>query len=345
MERRMLPGRVRARRAAAALLALALAAAVAACGGDDDDDAGGDAPTEGTTGGDAEDLTLTLAHPERGELTFDALAAGDPDAAREGRLVLLLHGFPETDEAYREFLPDLADAGYYAVAFNQRGYSPGARPDEVEAYNIVELVGDVTGVADELGADSFHLVGHDWGGAVAWVTAVLDPDRVTTLTALSTPHPDAMNDAIADPEHPQSAASGYMETFRAEGSEDGFLTDGAESFEATFGGGGGIPEDKVAAYAEVLATPEALGAALDWYRANPLPSPARIGATTVPTLYMWGTEDIAFARETAEATADLVDAPYTFRELEGQGHWLPETAAPDVLADLLPHLESADPTG
>lgn len=322
----------------AAGLAFPIAAAVAACSGSSSD---GAPPTHPADQNEVTPMAITVDHPELGALTFDALHAGDPEAAAEGRLVILLHGFPETAEAYRDFLVPLADAGYYAVAVTQRGYSPGARPENVEAYNIFEMVGDVTSIATQLGAQEYHLVGHDWGGAVAWLAAALNPDAVSSLTALSTPHPDAMNEAVVDPASPQLEAFGYMETFRAEGSEQQFLTDGADSFTAIFGAGG-LPADKVERYAEVLATPEALRAALNWYRANPLPAPARIGDTRVPTLYVYGVDDIAFLPATARATGDLVDAPYTYRELEGYGHWLPETAAAEIIPDLIDHLGSVE---
>lgn len=139
--------------------------------------AAGSAPGSGRPGGSAgPDATATPARttpaavterqvriqdPDLGTLTFDALAAGDPARAGDGRLVLLLHGFPETDESYRAFLPALADAGYYAVAPNQRGYSPGARPDGVDAYAIDHLTSDTLALATALGADRFQLVGHD----------------------------------------------------------------------------------------------------------------------------------------------------------------------------------------
>lgn len=327
-----------------AVVAFLIAAAVAACGGTSRD---GDAPPTdpADVAADQNEVTpmaITVDHPELGALTFDALHAGDPDAAADGRLVILLHGFPETSEAYRDFLVPLADAGYYAVAVSQRGYSPDARPEAIDAYNVVEMVGDVTSIATQLGAQEYHLVGHDWGGAVAWLTAAFAPDAVSSLTALSTPHPDAINEAVADPTGPQAAAFGYMEVWRAEGSEQQFLTDGADTFTAVFGTGGGLPADKVECYADVLATPEALRAAINWYRANPLPAPARIGATQVPTLYVYGVDDIAFLPPTARATADLVDAPYTYRELEGYGHWLPETAAAEIIPDLIEHLESVE---
>jgi pimeloyl-ACP methyl ester carboxylesterase len=151
--------------------------------------------------------------PVLGRLRFNALVAGDPQEARQGRLVLFLHGFLETAESFREILPTVARAGYYAVAFSQRGYSPRARPAAVGAYNVINLVGDVGRVAASLGAPTFHIVGHDWGAGVAWVTAALYPKLVTSLTVLSTPDPDAMSAAIADPRSPQHAAfalGGYL---------------------------------------------------------------------------------------------------------------------------------------
>ncbi|HEY3142589.1 MAG TPA: alpha/beta hydrolase [Acidimicrobiales bacterium] len=316
---------------------LVLLVSVACSSGDDDGGPGGTSTPSEATAAEVRDETFTITDAQVGELTFDALVAGDPDAAADGRLVLLLHGFPESAESYREMLPPLADAGYYAVAPSQRGYSPGARPPAVEDYNILRLVEDAVAIADVAGADTFHIVGHDWGGAVAWVTAAVHPEEVTSLTALSTPHPDAISNAMSDPAGEQSQLSGYMETFRAPGSEQVFLEDGADTFVTAFSSAG-LPTDKAEVYAELLATPEALGAALNWYRANPLPTDLRIGPTKVPTLYVWGTEDLAFARSTAEATAALVEAPYTFKELQGRGHWLPEEAPDDLTPLLLDHL-------
>jgi pimeloyl-ACP methyl ester carboxylesterase len=109
-----------------------------------------------------------------GEDVFDASVAGPED----GEVVLLLHGFPQTSWSWRHQLQALGDAGYRAVAPDQRGYSPGARPEEVERYAIPALVGDVIAIADELGAHRFHLVGHDWGAAVAWQVAGRHPDRL-----------------------------------------------------------------------------------------------------------------------------------------------------------------------
>jgi pimeloyl-ACP methyl ester carboxylesterase len=203
---------------------------------------------------------------------------------------------------------------------------------------VINLVGDVTRVAGSLGAPTFHLVGHDWGGGVAWVTAALYPKLVTSLTVLSTPDPDALSAAIANPRSPQHAASRYIPALRAAGSQNRILANGVKGFKALFAlGGGGIPATIVDAFARAMATPAALGAAIDWYRANPFPTP-RLGPITIPTLYLWGAKDAVFLRSTANATAAYVQAPYTFCVLSGQGHWLPEDATQQIVAPLLSQL-------
>ncbi|MGH9182018.1 MAG: alpha/beta fold hydrolase, partial [Acidimicrobiales bacterium] len=146
---------------------------------------------------------IEISVPGDGELVFDALAAGPDD----GPLVLLLHGFPQSSGEWRSQLAALAGQGYRAVAPDQRGYSPGARPDGVDAYRMPLLVGDVLAMADELGAGRFHLVGHDWGAAVAWYTAAAHPDRLLSLTAVSVPHPMAFAKALASPSGDQAERS------------------------------------------------------------------------------------------------------------------------------------------
>ena len=268
-----------------------------------------------------------------GDMVFDALAAGPAD----GELVLLLHGFPQSAYSYRQQLPVLAAQGFRAVAPDQRGYSPDARPPDVSDYAMGHLVGDVLGMATALGRDRFHLVGHDWGGAVAWVVAGAVPQRVRSLVALSTPHVGAFGRALADPDGEQAAASSYFETFRAEGSERRFLENDAAQFKAILGQFS-MSEEDMETYLGILGTEEALGAALNWYRANTggptsaaSPPPAIV---TVPTLYVWSTGDTAFARSTAEASAEFVTGPYRFEILEGISHWIAEEA-PERLSELL----------
>src|SRR4029077_2437866 len=119
---------------------------------------------------------------------------------RAARSFVLLHGWPEFSSWWQDSLEALGAAGYRAVAFDQRGYSRGARPLDVAEYCPDHLVDDVLGVADAVGAQSFHIVARDWGGMVAWVLATSDPKRLKSLTVLSTPHPIALQESRkADP--------------------------------------------------------------------------------------------------------------------------------------------------
>ncbi|MEX2100522.1 MAG: alpha/beta hydrolase [Acidimicrobiia bacterium] len=270
-----------------------------------------------------------------GEYTFTARADGPDDAD----LVLLLHGFPETSWEWRAQLPALATAGYRAVAPDQRGYAEGARPSAVEEYSVVKLAADTVGFADTLGAERFHVVGHDWGGAVAWVCAALYPDRVRTLTSVSTPHPTAMRKSILEGE--QREKSAYMDVFRAEGAEDLFLGNDAEVMRSTFESFG-FDAETIDEYMRVLRGPGAMTGGLNWYRANDFAASGdfALPPITVPTMYVWPDADEYLGREAAEATAEYVDGPYRFEVLEGVSHWAPEEAAVALNALLVDHLRS-----
>lgn len=283
-----------------------------------------------------DDFTITVHDDLEGELVFDAIAAGPAD----GEVVLLLHGFPQTKVLYRAQMDALADAGYRAVAFDQRGYSPGARPTAISAYAGPRLAGDVVAVADALGADRFHLVGHDWGGAVAWQVAGRFPQRLLSLTVLSTPHPMAFGMALMSGETDQGERSSYIEIFRAEGTENGMLANDAAGLRAMFGATG-LSNEQAAPYIAALSTPEALGAALNWYRGASLDDIQGLGPITAPTLYIWSTGDPALGREAAEATAQFVEGPYTFEVLDGVGHWIAEQAPERTNELLLAHLAAS----
>jgi pimeloyl-ACP methyl ester carboxylesterase len=272
-----------------------------------------------------------------GSFTFDALADGPED----GEVVLLLHGFPQTSLLWREQLAALAGAGYRAVAPDQRGYSPGARPPAVDDYALSELVGDVVGMADALGTDRFHLVGHDWGGAIAWHVAGRHSERLRTLTVVSTPHPVALSRAYrGELGGDQAQRSSYVAAFRERDSQDRLLENDAAVFRLLFDASG-MPAGRADPYIEALGTPEALGAALNWYRAAKLDDAEGLGPITVPTLYVWSTDDLALSSEAAEATAELVDGPYSFAVLEGVSHWVAEHAPGRLNELLLDHLSSS----
>lgn len=263
---------------------------------------------------------------DAGGMTFDALGDGPAD----GPLVVLLHGFPESAAEWTHVLAHLGAAGFQAVAFDQRGYSPGARPEGIDAYHHTLLARDVVDVAAALGADRFHLVGHDWGALVAWSVAGLHPGSVRSLSIVSVPHPRAFADARAnDPD--QQERSGYIEFFRTlDVPEEAFLADESSGLRQAFTE---IDPDIADAHVRVLSSPGAMTAALNFYRAwdDSLDDTPR---TTVPTLFVWSDDDVALGRAGAEATAGFIDAPYRFEVFEGLSHWIPEMA-PERLADLL----------
>ena len=288
-------------------------------------------------------------HIRVGEFVFEALAAGPQD----GELVLLLHGFPQTGYAYRHQIAALSEAGYRAVAPNLRGYSPGARPEGVNNYALTLIVQDVVGMADALGSETFHLVGHDWGGAAAWLAATQFPQRVISLSVFSTPHFAAFSAELANPESDQSKRSSYFSVFGAEGAEDRFLENDAALLRGLYRGGqtpNGSPwsltADEVQHYLDVLGKPAALRAALNWYRAlnqsrspgSPAAAPPPPPPIQAPTLYVWSDQDSAFGIDAATATRRFVSGPYQFEVLKGVGHWIPEQAADRVNSLLLAHL-------
>ncbi|MFC0002745.1 alpha/beta fold hydrolase [Micromonospora siamensis] len=261
-------------------------------------------------------------------LTFEVRTGGPED----GLPVLLLHGFPQHSGEWDEVLPTLHAAGLRTYALDQRGYSPGARPAEVGAYSIPELVADAAGVLDALGVTAAHVVGHDWGAIVAWGLAAAHPDRVRTLTAVSVPHPAAMGHALAtDPQ--QKARSSYIALFRKPGkAEKVLLAFNATALRKLLSGVG--DRARVARYADPMRAPGALTAALNWYRAMTGSDMKAVGPVAVPTTYVWSDKDIAIGRTAAEACVGHVEGDYRFVALSGVTHWIPDEA-PGPLAEAI----------
>ncbi|HZT65046.1 MAG TPA: alpha/beta fold hydrolase [Acidimicrobiales bacterium] len=264
---------------------------------------------------------------DAGGMTFSALEAG-----RQGDdLVLVLHGFPQTAEAWRPQLEGLAGDGYHVVAPNQRGYSPGARPTGLHNYRLDCLVDDVLQIADRLDARRFHLVGHDWGGVVAWATAARQPQRLRSLTVVSTPHPRAYASALL--RSPQLLRSGYMGFFALPFVPEALLGAGGGAPLRRLLTRSGLPADWAARYVDEIVERGALHSALNWYRALPLAG-TPVGKVDVPTLYVWSDGDVALGEAAARATASQVRGQYRFEVLEGVSHWIPETR-PDELRRLI----------
>ena len=273
-----------------------------------------------------------------GDLSFDVRTDGPAD----GPPVLLLHGFPETSLSWSAVTPLLAGAGLRTYAPDQLGYSPGARPDEVDAYALPNLVQVTADLMTALDVPVAHVVGHDWGANVAWALAAWHPDRVRSLTAVSVPHPTAYTLAYrADPE--QKERSGYIRLFWQAGkAEEVLLADGARRLRRMLDApDSGVPAEAVDVYVAQLSAPGALTAALNWYRA--MSSDTRVDPVGVPTTYVWSDGDVAVGRTAAEACADQVTGDYRFVELSGITHWVPEQAPEQLARAVLDRIASAGP--
>jgi pimeloyl-ACP methyl ester carboxylesterase len=269
-------------------------------------------------------------------LTFDALTAGAPGAP----LVLLLHGFAESMQCWRAQVAALAGAGYRAVAPSQRGYSPGARPDSGDTahYHIDRLMDDAMAIVAASGYDDrrFHLVGHDWGGSIAWSLADRFPQQIASLTVLSRPHPNAFNRALQMPDGDQAQRSRHHKAFLEPGAADVVLADNAQWLRERWAANG-VPAAAMSEHLGVLGNKAAMEGALAWYRARgAIRGP--LGPIRVPTLYIWGDADDTVGRVAAEGTQDFVAAPYRFEVLPGVGHFAADQAPERVSELLLQHV-------
>src|SRR3954468_6025072 len=278
-----------------------------------------------------------LRKADVGDLTFDVRVDGPAD----GRPVLLLHGFPETSASWAKVTPLLAEAGLRTYAPDQLGYSPGARPAEVDSYALTNLTQVTADLMTALEVPRADVVGHDWGAQVAWGLAAWHPDRVRSLTAVSVPHPAAYTAAYrADPE--QKERSAYIRLFWQAGkAEEVLLEDDARRLRRMLTGAEGetgVPAEAVDEYVAVLSAPGALTAALNWYRAMGLGP--KVDAVDVPTTYVWSDGDVAIGRTAAEACANYVTGDYRFVELPGVTHWIPEQAPKELATAILDRIAS-----
>lgn len=275
----------------------------------------------------------------RGALTFDVIDAGPAD----GETVVLLHGFPQNARSWDLVTPHLHAGGLRTLCPDQRGYSPGARPLGRRAYATDELVDDVVALIDASGSDRVHLVGHDWGAAVAWGVATTHPERIRTLSALSVPHPDSFLRAMV--RSTQLLHSWYMFAFQLprlpESSIDPSTARGRARFLAQLTATG-LPRAAAERDADFLSAPGAMTAAINWYRGIPFTSREASGAKiTVPTLYVWGDGDRFLTRASAEHCGDYVEAPYRFEILRGADHWTPDKDADTVASLLREHISAS----
>lgn len=272
-------------------------------------------------------MTDRLTSYTREGLTFDVRDEGPLD----GDVVVLLHGFPQRADSWDQVVPLLHAAGLRTVAPDQRGYSPGARPKGRWAYRSSELVADVAALVEALGQGPVHLVGHDWGSAIAWGLAGERPDLVRSLVAVSVPHPGAFFASMV--RSSQLLRSWYMGFFQLPAVPERLAQQGRmfPSFLRKAGMSGPMVEKFRADFVDGGR----LGPALNWYRAIPFARPADTFRTvTVPTTLVWSDRDAALGRSGVDLTADKVRAPYELVVLGGVSHWIPDHA-PEPLAQAI----------
>ena len=281
-------------------------------------------------------------------VTLNVALAGDPASPA----VILLHGFPESHRTWREIAPRLQDR-FYLVMPDQRGFAGSDRPQEVDAYRADVIVGDIFALADSFGLESFALVGHDWGGAVAWMAALKGDPRLTRLAIVNAPHPVIFQKSLIEDEA-QRSASQYITAFRTPGFEKTIEAMGYDKFfEKTFAPHvdlEAIPESEKRQYIADWSQPGAMAAMLNWYRASRMIVPPP-GVTVplldsllrafpiikIPTLVVWGIKDKALLPVQLNGLDGLV-SDLIIERISDAGHFVPWEKPEAVAAALGPFL-------
>ncbi|MDP9849337.1 alpha/beta fold hydrolase [Streptosporangium lutulentum] len=249
----------------------------------------------------------------------------------EGPAVLLVHGYPDTHACWRHQVAALNAAGYRTIAPDLRGFGASDKPDGLEGYELAAYAGDLIGILDRLDVDRAHLVGHDWGSALAQRVAITTPGRVTGLACLSVGHAAAMLSAGWE----QREKSWYMMLFQFPGVAERWLSehDFANMREMLAEHPG---RDEVI---ERMRDPRALSAALAIYRRGVPPEwlladPADLPPIPVPTMGVWSSGDRFLTEQSMAGTGKHVASTWRYERLDGAGHWM-QLEAPGEVNDLL----------
>lgn len=267
-----------------------------------------------------------------------------------GKLVLLLHGFPECWYSWRHQLMALGER-YTVVAPDMRGYNLSDRPARVSDYRIEHLVDDVTGIIRHFGERQAAVIGHDWGAGVAWAVALRYPEYVWKLAALQVPPPAAWR---ANMSLRQALSSWYMLFFQLPVLPEWWLSAGdfaalERMFKETVARKGSFTETDIAVYKKAFREEGALTAAINYYRANIMTLLRKAesgteslgdGRVRVPTLFIYGEQDFAIIPETVRGVKAYVDAPYREVRIARSGHWVQNEAVAEVNAALAEFLDA-----
>jgi len=280
-------------------------------------------------------------------VTLNVETAGNPDNPP----IILLHGFPETHRTWRFVVPALAER-FFCIVPDQRGFGASDQPQDAADYRPKILIADVFALADSFGIDRFALVGHDWGGAIAWPAALARPDRVSKLAIVNSPHPWIYQKTIID-DPAQREAAQYINVFRWAGAAEMVARKGYDWFFdksfATHVPEGAIDAEERAQYIADWSKPGALDAMFNWYRATSIKVPKpdeecdypgwmeNFPKLTVPTLVVWGMRDPALLPNQLDGLEQWVEDLNVVR-LPEAGHFTPWEAPASVTNALLDFL-------
>jgi pimeloyl-ACP methyl ester carboxylesterase len=249
-----------------------------------------------------------------------------------GTPVVLLHGFPDTSRLWRRQVEALVRSGYRAIVPDLRGRGLSERPPAIGDYALGLVAQDVTAIMDAVGVRRAHIVGHDWGAAVAWLVASLTPERVDRLVAVSVGFPGA----AGRPDMEALQKGWYRLLFQFETAED-LVRQYDWYLMRTLLASNRDLEDCL----RDLEEPGALTAALNWYRANvpverlvPPGRPKMLRPVQAPTLGVWSTGDLYLTEQQMIRSSDCVEGPWRYVRIEDASHWIP-LDAPNRLNDLL----------
>ena len=256
------------------------------------------------------------------------------ETAGEGPAVLLVHGFPDSGNVWREQIGPLVRSGRRVIVPDLRGFGASDRPPEVDAYRGMAIVADLLAVLDAHGVDRAHVVAHDWGAGLSWVLAALYPERVASLAALSVGHPAASRPPTLEARE----KAWYQLLFQFAEAEELLLRNDAALLREWIG-----PAVDAETYVADLARPGALTAGLNYYRANLHPSSEledrALPAVAAPTLGLWSSGDRYLTEDAMRRSGEYVNGPWRYERLEGAGHWMQLDDPATVNALLLEHLD------
>jgi pimeloyl-ACP methyl ester carboxylesterase len=268
---------------------------------------------------------------ETNRIKLHVVTAGPKD----GQPVILLHGFPEFWYGWRKQIEPLAEAGYRVIVPDQRGYNLSDKPKGIKSYSLDKLADDILGLMDALGYKKVNLIGHDWGAVVAWALAIWHPERLHKLGILNVPHPAVMLNFLRRGDPEQLRRSWYVFAFQIPWLPEYFLRrNNWRNAVRVLRGSGKIhtfTNEDIAEYKGAWSQPGAMTAMVNWYRAAAryLPKMLKDGRVKIPTLMLWGMQDVALSHRMARLSVDYCDdGKLVF--FEDATHWVQHDEAEAV---------------